>query len=128
MFRIGTDICSIVRIAAAWKRQGHRFLMRLMADEEMEIIQSTPEARRLPLVAGRFAGKEAIAKALGTGIGPVSWRELAVVRLSSGEPSVKLTGAAASIARDMRLDVWQISISHEETYAVAFVIAHQQGL
>lgn len=126
MFRIGTDICSTRRIAEVLARQGERFLNKLFCPDELTLVRSTPEKARVALVAGRFAAKEAIAKALGTGIGKVSWQELCITRMPSGEPTVRLTGNALQIATDIGLHSWRISISHERNYAVAFVIAAKQ--
>lgn len=123
MFRIGTDICSIARISKIFEHHGRAFLAKLMSEEELALVDAADDARKVSLIAGRFAGKEALAKALGTGIGAVAWRELAILRGERGEPLVRLSGKALELANHQGLQQWQISISHEKEYAVAFVVA-----
>lgn len=74
-------------------------------------------------LAARFAAKEAVAKALGTGIGPVSWREIEIRRGSARQPVLLLHGAAAQLAAELGLTEWSISLSHSQETAVAVAIA-----
>jgi holo-[acyl-carrier protein] synthase len=78
---------------------------------------------RLPTLAGRFAAKEAVVKALGCGIGPVSWKEIEIRRGEQGQPVLKLHGNACQIAEEQGLETWSISISHTREHAVAVVVA-----
>ena len=92
---IGTDIIDIRRIEKVIERYGERFLARIFTDTER--AQAERRAKRAASYAKRFAAKEACAKALGTGIAPgVFWRDMGVVNLPSGRPTMKLTGGAAA--------------------------------
>ena len=74
-------------------------------------------------LAARFAAKEAVAKALGTGIGPITWQEIEVCRGRSGEPILYLHGAAKQLAESQNLSTWSLSMSHTQNHAIAFVVA-----
>jgi holo-[acyl-carrier protein] synthase len=123
MIKIGTDICSVTRIAQAYEKYGKRFLERILTVDEMSYVVSHPHhlAGRL---AGRFAVKEAASKVLGTGWNGVGWKEIEVVKHASGAPSLKLHGRAEMLAGKMGLTSWEVTISHEREFATAFVLAH----
>jgi holo-[acyl-carrier protein] synthase len=70
-----------------------------------------------------FAAKEAASKALGTGIGPISWRDVEILHKWSGEPYLVLHGAARAIAKELGLTNWSVSLSHSRENAVAVVVA-----
>jgi holo-[acyl-carrier protein] synthase len=90
----GNDLCDIRRIEQALERHGQRFALRLFT--EVERARSDGRAGRAASYAKRFAAKEACAKALGTGIrGGVFWKDMGVVNLASGRPTMTLTGGAA---------------------------------
>ncbi len=74
-------------------------------------------------LAGRFAVKEAVAKAMGTGIGPLGWQQIEVERGEKGEPVLRLHGSAQDEAERQGLALWSISISHTKTHAVAVAVA-----
>jgi len=95
-----------------------RFLQRVFTPIELAECQGNS-----PSLAGRFAAKEAVAKALGCGIGPISWLEIEIKRAASGEPCLKLFGHAESMAYTMGLTTWSVSISHTREYAIALVVA-----
>ena len=118
ILKTGVDIIEIPRIQAALDRHGERFLKRVFT--KLEIFECRGRADAL---AVRFAAKEATSKALGTGIGPVSWREVETLHKWSGEPYLVLHGAAERIARDLGLTVWAVSLSHSRDNAVAVVVA-----
>lgn len=91
---LGNDIVDIRRIEAAIERYGERFLSRIFTD--IERAKSDARAQRAPSYAKRFAAKEACAKALGTGFRDgVFWRDMGVINLPSGRPTLALTGGAA---------------------------------
>ena len=91
---LGNDIVDIRRIDAAIERYGERFLARIFTD--IERAKSDARAQRAPSYANRFAAKEACAKALGTGFRDgVFWRDMGVINLPSGRPTLALTGGAA---------------------------------
>src|SRR5439155_14351455 len=90
---IGSDLCDARRIARAIERHGERFLARIFTDTER--ARAERRANRVETYAKRFAAKEACAKALGTGLrAGVFWRDMGVVNLPSGRPTMQLTGGA----------------------------------
>ena len=78
---------------------------------------------RFEALSGLFAAKEAVSKALGTGIGYVAWREIEIVHLPSGQPLVVLSGRAKSVAEKIGLESWSVSISHDRDKAIALAVA-----
>ena len=122
---LGNDLIDIRRIEKAIARHGERFLSRIFTDAERK--RAERRAKSVETYAKRFAAKEACAKALGTGIrGGVWWRDMGVVNLPSGRPTMKLTGgAAARLARitpaghQAQID---LTITDEYPLAQAFVI------
>lgn len=117
MLAIGTDIVRIAR----WEKHagpGGSFLRRSLTGAEIEDCGG-----RSASLAGRWAAKEAVLKALGIGIGEVPLTDIEVLRTSSGRPAVTLSGQAAERAAAQGLTQWQVSISHDGDYAVAFVVA-----
>jgi holo-[acyl-carrier protein] synthase len=122
---IGSDITDIRRIEKVIERHGERFLSRIFTD--IERARAERRAKSVETYAKRFAAKEACAKALGTGIRQgVWWRDMGVVNLPSGRPTMKLTGgAAARLAKlvppghEARIDV---SVTDEYPLAQAFVV------
>jgi len=118
---IGTDIVSITRIEGSLSRQGERFARRLLHDQEWDAYtQSNFPAR---LLAKRFAAKEAVAKALGTGfrqgMGP---RHIAIDHDDLGRPLVIYTGPAEALRQSRGVQASFLSISDEKDYAVAYVV------
>lgn len=121
--KIGTDICSTARVAQAYDKFGERLLRRILTEHEMRYVLSAPK-HTVTRLSGRFAAKEAAAKALGTGWYGLDWKEVEIVHKPSGEPTVKLHGRAIKIAERRKLTEWEVSISHEREYACATVLAH----
>jgi holo-[acyl-carrier protein] synthase len=115
---IGVDIIEVDRVAAVVARWGDRFLQRVFTAAELAYCRG-----RVPELAARFAGKEAITKALGTGIIGLAWREMEILADPRGKPVVRLTGRALDRARAMGLADFAISLSHSRAYAVAMVLA-----
>ena len=122
---IGSDITDVRRVARVIERHGERFLARIFTEAE----RSRAERRknRIETYAKRFAAKEACAKALGTGIrAGVWWRDMGVVNLPSGRPTMKLTGGALRRLQALTPDGFEpqidLTISDEGPMAVAFVI------
>jgi holo-[acyl-carrier protein] synthase len=118
MLRTGVDIIEVPRIARALERHGDRFIKRCYTEGEAAYCRRKPQR-----LATHFAAKEAISKALGTGIGPVSWREMEIRHHPSGRPDVILHGRAAKIAEELGLTEWSVSLSDESSAAIAFVVA-----
>lgn len=126
MIRCGTDLIKIERITKACQRLGEPFLERIWTRQELDacLQGKAPDARAAASLAGRFAVKEAVAKALGTGIGRegVQWTDISVQQNSNGAPYVSLSGnALACFERLGGLDI-AISISHEKEYALAMCV------
>lgn len=124
--RCGTDIVSIVRIERAVSRQGQPFVDRIWTSSEQADCKG---AGRYASLAARFAAKEAVAKALGTGIGPrgVGWHDIEIFKLPSGQPELKLYGAAEMISHGKGLVSHSISLSHEKDQAIAFCVLLYEG-
>lgn len=118
----GIDIVETGRIARMIDEHSDRFLERCFTAGERGYAGE--RRRRDEHLAGRFAAKEAVLKALGTGWRDgIAWTDIEVVLLPSGQPAVKLHGAAARIAGDMGITQWSLSITHTADYAAASVIA-----
>jgi holo-[acyl-carrier protein] synthase len=122
MLSVGVDIVEVERIGSVVSRWGGRFLNRVYTEAELALCSG-----RVPELAARFAGKEAISKALGTGLVGISWREMEVLSDARGKPLVRLRGRAASRAERMGLRQFAISLSHSRDYAVASVVAGGGG-
>ena len=116
--RNGVDIIEIHRFKTALDRHSNRLLSRIFTT--LEIRDCGADIRSL---AVRFAAKEAVSKALGTGIGRVSWHEIEITRQPSGEPVLHLHGEAEILANELGLHEWALSLSHTESLAIAFVTA-----
>ena len=114
---VGVDLIERARILRTYERFGERFLRRVFTPIELE--QGGWKVERL---VGRFAAKEACAKALGTGMISVAWREIEVLRLPGGKPSLRLYGRAAARALRLGLTAFDVSISDTATHAVAVVV------
>jgi len=114
----GIDLIEIERFQESTRRYGRRFLERIFTEAELADCGD-----RMQSLAARFAAKEAVAKALGTGIGPVGWREIEIERDALRRPLLRLHGAAAQRAAELGLSVWSISLSHTEHTAAAVATA-----
>jgi len=118
---IGTDIVQIARIKSVYDRQGERFVARILSSAEQEIFHQRHQS--MTFLANRFAGKEALAKALGTGIGQgVRFVDLEIVPNALGQPQVTLSGAAYERLIALGATEAKISLSDEKDYAVAFAV------
>ena len=119
---IGTDILEIVRLQQVYERQGHKLVKRILTPTELvryEAIED--ETVRMQFLAKRWCAKEAIAKALGTGIAKgVGWQNIQVGNLPSGAPEVQLYDAAQARLEEFGGHKVLISLSDERHYCVAF--------
>jgi holo-[acyl-carrier protein] synthase len=118
VIRCGIDQIEIARIEAGVARLGERFLARLFTPGERADCADQP-AR----LAARFAAKEAVAKALGTGIGDVGWHDIEIRIGERGRPALTLHGPAAQLAADLGLREWDISLTHTAETAAAVAVA-----
>jgi holo-[acyl-carrier protein] synthase len=118
---IGVDLVENARIEHSLDRFGERFLRRVFTAGEIEYSQSMKyPARHL---AARFAAKEAVSKAFGTGIGKsMGWKDIDVRRKPSGEPYLVLEGGAKTLAAERQVSKVSISLSHTEHHAMAVVV------
>lgn len=122
---IGSDLANIERIQGTIDRFGQRFLNRVFT----EIEQATANRRRLAIetYAKRWAAKEACSKALGTGLRMgIAWKEMGVVNLRTGQPTMQLTGGAAARLERMVPDghrpVIHVTLTDDHPWAQAFVV------
>ncbi|HCI78345.1 MAG TPA: holo-[acyl-carrier-protein] synthase [Ktedonobacter sp.] len=117
---VGIDIIEVDRVRRVYERHGERFLQRVYTD--IEARQCRGKVERL---AGRFAAKEAISKALGTGLRGVAWREMEVIQLRSGRPSVRLHGNAKRRAEQLGLSAFDVSMADLTQLSIAIAVAVQ---
>ena len=122
---IGSDLCEIERIERTLARHGERFVARCFTETEQ--LKSDGRAARAASYAKRFAAKEACAKALGTGLRRgVFWRDMGVVNLPSGQPTMRLTGGAAerlkAILPPGTEPFIHLTLTDERAFAQAFVV------
>jgi holo-[acyl-carrier protein] synthase len=111
---LGIDICHIERIRQALAKHGRRFPLRVLTPAEDAYVRDRPET-----LAGRWAAKEAVSKVLGLGVRGVGWRDIEIVRLPTGQPTVRLHDRALRRADQLGMERIAVSISHEREYAVA---------
>ena len=118
---VGIDIIEVARIEASHERFGERFLNRILLPNEISYCLSYKASG--PFLAARFAAKEAISKAFGTGIGAqLGWQDMEVGRKATGEPFVILHGGGQKLLQDRGARAVLISLSHTQTYAAAVAI------
>ncbi len=118
----GADLVEIGRIEQMIERYGERFTARVFTAGELADCGG-----RAASLAARWAAKEAAAKALGTGIGPVAFCEIEVVRGAARRPELQLHGKAAVLAGELGLEMWAVSLTHDGGMAMAFVVALGSG-
>ncbi len=116
--RIGIDLIELQRVETTIQRYGQRFLGRVFTSRELAEV-----GENVASLAVRFAAKEATAKALGTGIGDVGWQEIEILRGPARQPNLYLHGRASDLANCLDLDTWSLSLTHDQNYAIAFVVA-----
>ena len=118
---IGADLVETARIQHSLERFGERFLHRIFTAGEIAYCQSMKYPARH--FAARFAAKESVSKAFGTGIGKsMGWRDIDVHRKASGEPFVVLHGGAKDMGDERRVSAVWISLSHTEHHAMATIV------
>lgn len=123
IFGIGTDIIECLRIAQMIERHGELFINRVYTKHEIQYCQSRKLATQH--FAGRWAAKEAILKALGTGWRRgISWRDMEIRNEPGGRPTVALRGGARDVVEQLGITEMLISISHCRSHATAYALAH----
>lgn len=120
IFGIGTDIIEIKRIKKAISRNP-RFAERLFTEQEMEYYRK--KDMKAQHVAGGFSAKEAVLKALGTGLRGFRWKDIEILRGNSGKPIVRLRGNVKQFMEDNGIGVVHVTISHSQDFATATAIA-----
>ena len=126
---LGNDICEIKRIKKIYDKYGKNFLKRTFTDREIEYCLSNPKltAQRL---AGRFAAKEAVSKALGVGINKIgwnkgiNWKDAEIVRDDIGAIKIRLFNKAKDIEKKLGINEWAVSVSHSKDDAISTVIGY----
>jgi holo-[acyl-carrier protein] synthase len=119
---VGIDLLAIARVQRVLERHDGRFLRRVYTPEEVAFCRG-----RVNELAARFAAKEAVMKALGTGIRGVAWREIEVLPDRRGKPLVYLYGRAKARAEKIGLRGLDVSLTHEGGFAVAAVVGVREG-
>lgn len=117
---VGVDLIEIPRIQRSLDDFGERFLRRVYTERERDRYRN-----RISELAARFAAKEAISKALGTGIRGIKWREMEVLPNRRGKPIVVLHGTAADRAALLGITDFDISLTHSRSDAMAFVVGYR---
>jgi len=118
---IGTDIVECLRIAQMIERHGELFITRIYTPHEIEYCSTRKAATQH--YAGRWAAKEAVLKALGTGWARgITWRDIEVYNEVGGKPHIRLTGGAAEAANRVHITEMMISISHCRSHATAYAL------
>jgi holo-[acyl-carrier protein] synthase len=115
--RTGVDLIEIARVEEVVSRHGKHYLERVYTPAELELC-----GKRAESLAGRFAAKEAVAKALGCGIGEVDWKEIEILGDEHHAPVLHLHGKAEKKASELGLAGWSVSLSHNLSHAVAVVV------
>jgi holo-[acyl-carrier protein] synthase len=118
---IGIDIIEVARVKASHERFGERFLNRLLLPDEIAYCLSHKQPA--PFLAARFAAKEAISKAFGTGIGAaLGWQDMEIRRKESGEPYVVLHGKGEKLFKSRKAKRLLVSLSHTQNYAAVTAV------
>ncbi len=118
---VGIDIIEVERIRASHERFGERFLKRILRPDEIGYCFT--HAQPAPFLAARFAAKEAVSKAFGTGIGSqLGWQDIEVRRRNSGEPYVVLHGIGQELLARRAARILHLSLSHTAAHAAAVAI------
>ncbi|HEY2894041.1 MAG TPA: holo-ACP synthase [Pirellulales bacterium] len=122
IFGIGTDIIECLRIAQMIERHGELFINRVYTKHEIQYCQSRKQATQH--FAGRWAAKEAVLKAMGTGWRRgISWRDVEIRNELGGRPIVSLRGGARDVVEKLGIGQMLVSISHCRSHATAYAIA-----
>ena len=125
IFGVGTDLASVVRIGQALERHGDGFAARILCGAEMDEYHA--HRHKAAFLAKRFAAKEAIAKALGTGIGAeLGFGDMYIVHEAAGRPGVVFHGEGEATRRRLGIGRVHLSISDERRYATAFAVAERE--
>jgi len=118
---VGIDIIEVARIASSYEKFGERFVNRILLPDEIAYCRSHKQPA--PFLAARFAAKEAVSKAFGTGIGAqLGWQDMEIRRKESGEPYVVLHGKGKELFKSRKAKQLLISLSHTQNYAAVTAV------
>ncbi len=118
---IGVDAVEIERFRTSLARTP---TMRDRLFTAQELAYVAPKADPVPSLAARFAAREAVMKAMGLGLGAFGFHDVWVSRAESGEPSLVVTGRALELAKERGVSTWHLSLTHTDSVAIAYVVAH----
>ncbi len=131
IYGVGTDVCDIRRITAAFNRRGERFAEKVLGPHEIDVFRARCaklESRGMAYLATRFSAKEAFSKAIGLGLRlPMTWRDCEIVKARSGQPHIHLHGALALWFEERGLTA-HVSVSDESDVATAFVVVERRTI
>lgn len=123
---LGIDLIELDRVRGVLERHGRRFFDRVLTAGEQDYCLRFRDPA--PSVGGRFAAKEAVLKALGTGLaGGIRWVDIEVLRNAEGAPAIALYGRAAELANEREVNRVHLSLSHDRRAAVAVAILERLG-
>lgn len=122
---VGVDVVEIERIRVLVERYGDRFVQRVFTEAERNYCESRRDAAAC--YAARFAAKESVLKAMGTGLAGCRWTDVEVVRNAAGRPAAALHGGASILAGQRQVSRVLISLSHDRAHAMAFAVAMGRG-
>jgi holo-[acyl-carrier protein] synthase len=117
---IGTDIIEIERLDRILTKYGDVFCRKVFTPQEIACCYGRKNP--VPSLAARFAAKEAVAKALGTGFRGISWQDIEIAALPDGQPAINLYGRAQELASEKGIKRWLVSLSHSKIHALAVVV------
>ncbi len=123
IINIGVDSADAARFKRLLAQNRDQLLTTLFSTEERAAMPALNDKREAGYMAGRWAAKEAVLKALGTGIGPVSLPEVGIFAYASGQPYIVLYGKANVRSQELHINRWHLSITHVKETATAYVIA-----
>jgi holo-[acyl-carrier-protein] synthase len=128
IYGVGTDLCDVRRIEAAYARRGDRFAERVLGPHELDVFRARlarARERGMRYLATRFSAKEAFSKAIGMGMRlPMTWRDCEIVKAPSGQPQIRLHGALAQWCDARGLSA-HVSVTDEADYASSVVVVEQ---
>lgn len=124
MMTSGVDIIKIDRIDKILNKNRDLFLNKIFTKSEIEYINKKGNNPRT--VAGLYASKEAIVKAIGTGIGKIGWKDMEVTHDHNGKPLVNISDEVEYLLKDIKINKFDLSISHDGEYAIAFVVGYKE--
>lgn len=122
MMITGVDIIKIDRVRKILDKKGEAFCNKIFTKNEIDYLKKRKNS--IKTISGLFASKEAVSKAIGTGIGKIGWKDIEIYHNPKGKPMVNLSTKGWKAIKDLQINDFDISISHEKEYAIAFVIGY----